>query len=221
MASVSSTFALDTGLRLGDRFFDVRWASKPGTPPQQRWFTSEQDLPDGSTHLWGYGEVDVDGRLVIHYDHPELVNDERPDLSLWFVLVDMRHFNPPHLVLLSYRNDAMPRGTVVGAKEASEMFDDEFLSSWAGMINWRYGDPELQQITTAPNWRRKRVALTMTICCDIVNGCYGFSPGKVLHGGSITTSDGEKLRGAFSGARERVEKRIGSVSTLDQPASTE
>lgn len=215
MSSVSSTFALDTGLRLGDRFFDVRWASKPGTPPQQRWFTSEQDLPEGSSHLWGHGEVDSNNRLVIHYDHPELFDSEHPELSLWFVLVDMRHTNPAHLVLLSYRNDAMPRGTVLEAKEASTLFDDKFLSSWTGLLNWRSGDPELHQITTAQDWRRKRVALTMTICCDIVNACYGFSPGKVTHGGSITTADGEKLRNAFSGASERIDKRTGSVSRLN------
>lgn len=214
MTSVSSTFAFDAGLRLGNRFFDVRWASIAGVPPKQRWFTSEIDLPEGSSSLWGYGDVDEHGRLVIHYDHPELFDSAHPYLSLWFVLIDMRHTNPAHLVLLAYRNDAMPRGTVVEAEEASTLFNDEFLSSWVGMVNWRLGDPELQQIRTAENWRRKRVALTMTICCDIVNGCYGFSPGKVLHGGAITTSDGENLRRVFSGASERIDKRIGSFRQI-------
>jgi hypothetical protein len=82
------------------------------------------------------------------------------------------------------------------------------------MINWRAGDPMIQQITTAEKWRRRRLSVMMFGVCDVVNACYGFSPGLVIHGGAVTTADGEKLRDIYPSDNDRIERRIGSVEPL-------
>jgi hypothetical protein len=103
----------------------------------------------------------------------------------------------------------------VDGSEASQVLEKEYMSTWAGMINWRAGDPMIQQITTAPKWRRKRISIMMFGVCDVVNACYGFSYGKVIHGGAITTADGEKLRNIYPGGSERIDSRVGSVSQVE------
>jgi hypothetical protein len=212
MAKLPSTFAFDTGEKLSDRFFDVRWLSTElGVPPPKRWYVAGEELPIEEPTEWGRGEVDDDGRLVVKYYRKEVFGSEDEVVKLWFVLLDNRHIQPAHLVLLGFADNRYPWGTVVDASEASRVLKKEYVSTWAGMINWRAGDPEIQQITTAPSWRRKRISIMMFGVCDVVNACYGFSPGKVIHGGAITTEDGEKLRNIYPGGSSRIDQRIGSV----------
>lgn len=216
MAKVPASFAVDYGQKLSDRFHDIRWLSKSNEPPLRRWFTLGEQLPDGHGDVFGFGTVDDDDRLVVNCTLPGFF-DSADSIPLWFVLVDRRGMQPSHFVLLAYADDSYPMGTVFEAHEASKLFDDQYLSNWAALINWREGDPMLQQITVAPAWRRRRLATKMTCICDIVNACYGFSPGRVLHGGAVTTEDGEKLRNVFSGASDRIDPRSGSVSPLIGP----
>ena len=212
MAKFPSTFALDTGNKLSDRFFDVRWLSYSvdGQPPK-RWYSADEELPVEEITEWGRGEVDDEGRLVVKYYREEAFGPENEVTKLWFVLLDGQRVQPAHLVLLGFADDRYPWGTVLDGSEASKVLEKEYMSTWAGMINWRAGDPMIQQIITAPKWRRKRISIMMFGVCDVVNACYGFSPGKVLHGGEVTTADGEKLRNIFPGGSERIDKRIGSV----------
>jgi hypothetical protein len=212
MAKFPSTFALDTGNKLSDRFFDIRWLSyaKDGQPPK-RWYTADEELPIKEMIEWGRGEVDAEGRLVVRYYREEVFGPENEVTKLWYVLLDGRHVQPAHLILLGFADDRYPWGTVVDGSEAFKVLEKEYMSEWTAMINWRAGDPMIQQIITAPKWRRKRISVMMFGVCDVVNACYGFSPGKVIHGGSITTADGEKLRNIYPGGSERVDKRIGSV----------
>jgi hypothetical protein len=215
MAKLPSTFALDIGNKLSDRFFDIRWFSYgPDTQPPKRWYTSSDELPTKELTEWGRGEVDAEGRLVVKYYREEVFGPENEVTKLWFVLLDGRHVQPSHLVLLGFADDRYPWGTVVDGAEASKVLEKEYMSTWAGMINWRAGDPMIQQIITAPKWRRKRISIMMFGVCDVVNACYGFSPGKVIHGGAITTADGEKLREIYPGGSERIDSRVGSVSQV-------
>lgn len=211
MAKFPSTFALDTGNKLSDRFFDIRWLSCGMDSSFKRWYTAGEELPTEDLTEWGRGEVDAEGRLVVRYYREEVFGPEEELTKLWFVLLDGRHIQPPHLILLGFPDDTYPWGTVVEASEAATTLSKEQMTSWAGMINWRAGDPMIQQITTAPNWRRKRISVMMFGVCDVVNACYGFSPGKVIHGGAITTEDGEKLRNLYPGGSARIDNRIGSV----------
>ena len=215
MARLPSTFAVDTGNKLSDRFFDIRWLSVGETPPPKRWYTADEELPVGDTSEWGWAEVDSEGRLVAKYYREEVYGPIEDVVKLWFVLLDGREARPAHFVLLAFADDTFPWGTVIEASEASRTLSREFMASCVGMINWRAGDPMIQQVRTAPNWRRRKVALTLFGVCDVINACYGFSPGKVLHGGAVTTEDGEKLRNIYSGATDRIDARIGSVSPAD------
>lgn len=212
MAKFPSTFAFDTGKKLSNRFFDIRWFpyGLDGQPPK-RWYHAGEELPTEDMIEWGWGEVDNEGRLVAKYYREEVFGPEHELTKLWYVLLDGRHIQPAHLILLGFADDRYPWGTVVDGSEASRVLEKEYMSTWAGMINWRAGDPMIQQIITAPKWRRKRISVMMFGVCDVVNACYGFSQGKVIHGGSVTTADGEKLREIYPGGSERIDKKIGSV----------
>lgn len=211
MAKFPSTYALDTGKKLSERFFDIRWLSSGTDAHAKRWYTAGEELPSDDPTEWGRGEVDDEGRLVVKYYREEVFGPEDELVKMWFALLDGRHLQPAHLILLGFPDDTYPWGTVVDSSEAAKRLSKEQMTSWAGMINWRAGDPMIQQITTAPNWRRKRISVMMFGVCDVVNACYGFSPGKVIHGGAITTADGEKLRNIYPGGSSRIDSRMGSV----------
>jgi hypothetical protein len=215
MARLPSTYAVDTGKKLNDRFLDVRWLSTDGELPPKRWYTADEELP-GKKTLWGWGEVDEDGRLVANYYREEVFGPEEKMTKMWFVLLDGRHIQPAHFILLGFADGRYPWGTVLEGAEASRVLEKEYMSTWASMINWRAGDPMIQQITTAEKWRRKRLSIAMFGVCDVINACYGFSPGKVIHGGAITTADGEKLRNIYPGSSDRIDSRIGSVESAEQ-----
>lgn len=216
MAKLPSTYAVDTGKKLNDRFFDIRWRSAGMTPPPKRWYMIDEEMPNTDISEWGWGEVDVEGHLVAKYYREEVFGSEEEVVKLWFVLLDGRHLQPAHFILLGFADDTYPWGTVVESSEATRTLSKEQMSSWAAMINWRAGDPMIQQITTAPNWRRRRISILMFGVCDVVNACYGFSPGKVLYGGEVTTADGEKLRDIYPKDSDRIQRRIGSVEkTVD------
>lgn len=209
MAKFPSTYALDTGKKLSDRFFDIRWLSSGMDAHSKRWYTAGEELPSDDPTEWGWAEVDDEGRLVVKYYREEVFGPEDEMVKMWFVLLDGRHLQPAHLILLGYADDRYPWGTVLDGSEASRVLEKEYMSSWAGMINWRAGDPMIQQITTSPKWRRKRISVMMFGVCDVVNACYGFSPGKVIHGGAVTTADGEKLRNIYPGGSARIDPRQG------------
>jgi len=216
VAKLPSTFALDTGNKLSDNFFDIRWISFDlNTQAPKRWYTVGEELPGGDLTEWGWGEVDAEGRLVVKYYREEVFGSEDEVTKLWFALLDGRHIQPAHFILLGFADGRYPWGTVLDGSEASQVLEKGYMSTWAAMINWRAGDPMIQQITTAPNWRRKRLSVMMFGVCDVVNACYGFSPGIVIHGGAITTADGEKLRDIYPGGSSRIDDRIGSVGSQE------
>lgn len=219
MAKFPSTYAVDTGKKLNERFHDIVWMSTEDVVPDQRWFISGEELPKGEKEptTWGWGSVDKNGHLVAHYYRKEVFGAFEDVPKLWFTLIDGGPYGDGALTMFGFADDTYPMGTVVEMPEVLTTVDKEHLSTWAGMIVWIKGNPALQQITTAENWRRKRIAVMMMGVCDVVNGCYGFSPGKVLHGGEITTEDGEKLRNIYPGATSRILPRIGSVTNIDTP----
>mgnify|MGYP006268553493 CR=1 FL=1 len=212
MAKLPSTYAVDTGNMLGNGLFDIRWFATPGVVPEKRWYTAGDELPqgdDGDPEEWGKASIDQNGRLVVDYYREEVFGPVEEAPKPWFILSDGRNKIPAQMALFSYMDDSFPLGTVVSEQEATEKLGAEYLRNWAGMVCWLVGDPVLQQVITAPNWRRKRIAIMMFGVCDIVNACYGFSPGKVLHGGAVTSEDGEKLRDIYPES-VRIDKRIGS-----------
>lgn len=211
MAKLPSTYAVDSGKKLSNGLNDIVWMSTEGVVPEKRWFFIGDDLPRGESEptLWGYGTVDADGRLIVSYYRQEVFGPPENAPQLWFVLADGRNKTPQQMALFGFWDDSYPVGTVVSQTEAIEKLGPEHMSTWAGMISWGVGDPVIQQVMTAPQYRRKRIAIMMFGVCDVVNACYGLSPGKVLHGGAVTTEDGEKLRSIYPQS-SRMDPRIGS-----------
>ena len=78
-----------------------------------------------------------------------------------------------------------------------------------GYLQWFRESSKIQQITVAEEWRRKRITLALFAVGDLVLLSGGIGP--LLNGGDVTTSDGEKLREAWS-TSNRVLPRNGSVS---------
>lgn len=217
MAKLPSTYAVDSGKKLSNGLNDIVWMSTEGVVPEKRWFFTGEDLPKGDSEptVWGYGTVDTDGHLVVSYHREEVFGALEEAPHLWFVLADGRNKMPQQMALFGFWDSSYPMGTVVTQAEATEKLGAEHLSTWAGMISWHVGDPIIQQVITAPQYRRKRIAIMLFGVCDVVNACYGFSPGKVLHGGAITTEDGEKLRNIYPQS-SRIDPRQGSFKHLEQ-----
>jgi hypothetical protein len=215
MAKLPSTYAVDTGEKLLNGMNNILWMSTRDVVPDKRWFLADEELPKGEfePELWGYGKVDNDGRLVVSYYREEVYGSIETAPHLWFVLADGRNKTPQQMALFGFWDDSYPMGTIVEEHEALKVLGAEQLKGWAGMVSWLVGDPVLQQVITAPEYRRKRVAIAMFGVCDVVNACYGFSPGKVLHGGAVTTEDGEKLRDIYPQSA-RIDPRIGEFKQM-------
>jgi len=216
MAKLPSTYAVDTGKKLSNGLFDIRWMSTEDVIPEKRWFLLGEELPKGESEptLWGSGGVDKDGRLVVNYYREEVFGPIENAPQLWFVLADGRNKTPKQMALFGFWDDSYPAGTVVHESEAIKKLGVKHLSRWAGMISWFVGDPIIQQVITAPQYRRKRISIMMFGVCDVVNACYGLSPGLVVHGGAVTTEDGEKLRNIYPQS-VRIDPRVGEFKQTD------
>jgi hypothetical protein len=212
MAKLPSTYAVDSGKKLSNGLNDIIWMSTEGVVPEKRWFIAGEELPKGESEptVWGSGSVDSDGHLVVNYYREEVFGPIHQAPQMWFVLADGRNKTPQQMALFGFWDNSYPTGTIVSQNEAIDKLGIEHLSKWAGMISWHVGDPVIQQVMTAPQYRRKRISIMMFGVCDVVNACYGFSPGLVLHGGAVTTEDGEKLRNIYPQSA-RIDPRRGSV----------
>lgn len=218
MAKFPSTYAVDTGKKLSEKFFDIRWMATSGVVPIQRWYTHDEQLPQGDEEpsLWGYGAVDKDNHLVVNYFRKEVFGSLSNTPKMWFVLLDGGPLGEDTRTMFGFADDRYPLGTVVEMDEIKKSVEKDYLLTWAGMVIWGKGEPVLHQITTAEKWRRKRISVMMLGICDVVNGCYGFTPGRVLHGGAVTTEDGEKLREIYAGVNTRIDARTGSVRDIPE-----
>lgn len=215
MAKLPSTYAVDTGKKLSNGLNDVVWMSTHDVVPEKRWFIAGEELPKGEFEptIWGYGAVDADGRLVVSYHREEVFGPLENAPQLWFVLADGRHKTPEQMALFGFWDNSYPMGTIVPESEALEKLGAEHLKTWAGMISWFVGDPVIQQVITSPEYRRKRISIMMFGVCDVVNACHGLSPGLVIHGGAVTTEDGEKLRNIYPQS-VRIDPRVGEFKQM-------
>ena len=208
MSKFPFVYAWDTGRMLDDRWADIRFARSERSVRDGDIYASEQPPDD---QIYGWCEVGEDGLLVARYHREEVFGPAETTVKLWFLLVDGGHLNPPHLALLAYADGRFPWGTVLTEAQAKlRGIDTDYLrDSHVAMMSWRKGDPIAQRIYTHPDWRRKRIMVAVFGVADLVNACGGYSPGKLLYGGEITTEDGERIREAFEGSA-RIVPRIGS-----------
>lgn len=169
--------------------------------------TVDAEICPTDAEAFSFTEIDAMGNLVIK------MNDEQFEGSpnLWYIIEEIN--TPTDMIAIhGMKCPSFPEGTVIKIKDVERFGINP--SNRVGFIRWFRSDSRLQQVYTAEEWRRKRVSTKLIAAADIIiiAGEYG----NYLNGGDITTSDGEKLREAWSES-PRVMKRIGSVESVDEP----
>ncbi len=100
----------------------------------------------------------------------------------------------PTVSLIGFATSRYPDGTVLTVEQARAEVDQ--IPEQAGAIRWGKGDPRLEQIYTAPDFRRRRLSIKMIHVADILNEAAGW--GGYLYGGGELTSDGQHLANAWT-----------------------
>jgi hypothetical protein len=175
-----------------------------------------QDRPTEADVIW-FGSVDDEENLFINWRDKDVMGIAPP---LWYVVKEINKpvpFGPPIPMVFIYAlyGDDFPSGTIVAE---TDLIKRKFIghSERVGFLQWFRSDSKIQQIFVEERWRRQRITLALFGVADLVIVSGGYGP--FLNGGDVTTSDGEKLREAWSGSK-RVTPRIGSVEPIRPPNS--
>jgi hypothetical protein len=145
-------------------------------------------------------QVDKLGRLVVGLDHGHL-----PDAPpLWHVLIREYNRPKPSQSLVSFATNDFPDGTVVEASEYQTL-DLPSFSERVAAIRWGFGDPKIEQLYVADNWRRRRISVKVINCADLVNMAGNW--GGFIYGGDQTTDMGAELADAWTNSN-RLRERI-------------
>ena len=103
---------------------------------------------------FSWTDLDDAGRLVVG-----MVDNHLPDApNLWWVLHDEPHRLVHTQSLIAFADGRYPDGTVltVAQVRADVLRDDAPLPAQAGAVRWGHGDPKLEQLYVAPEFRRRR-----------------------------------------------------------------
>lgn len=193
------------GGKLNDRWQDYTALTIDGAHHPME-ICRDEVRPEGEVVY--FGSLDATGRFVIHLERAEYAVVP----PVWFVLQEHPEAQPPHVILRAFACSTFPVGTVVDAADA--IAAGVQVNSQIAAIQWGHGDPNLQQVFVHPEWRRRHLALAMIGAADLVNMCRGFSGGRALYGGDVTTAGGEHLREAWSSS-PRVSERIGAAEPVE------
>lgn len=161
------------------------------------------ERPTDSTPF-SWTTLDTEGRLVVGMQTAHL--PDTPDL--WWVIVPEPHRVVPTQSLIGFADGRYPDGTVLTVHQvrADTLSSGNVLPPQAGAVRWGTGDPKLEQLYVAPEFRRRRVSVKMIHAADIVNEAGGW--GGHLYGGAELTADGEKLAEAWSGSKRLRQQSV-------------
>jgi len=142
---------------------------------------------------WSFSNVDDQGRLFIH-----VPSDHLPDTPpLWYVLIREYGYEKQSQTLVAFADGLYKDGTVVELSEIKNKgFDPSYMQSRAGAIRWGFGDPHLEQIYVAENYRRRRISTKLINVADIVNVAGNW--GGFIYGGDQVTEMGAKLADSWN-----------------------
>ena len=166
--------------------------------------------PSSEEPIW-FGSLSSDGNLFMNWNDADV--EQVPPLWYIFQITPRPFPNGPFLpcaFVHAMYGDEFEKGTVV----ESTWFTDRGIkpvSKRVGFVQWFLNDSKLQQIFVDPEWRRKRITLALFGIADLV--IVAGELGPFLHGGDVTTTDGEQLRKAWSGSK-RLDERIGTVGQI-------
>ena len=162
--------------------------------------------PGHHAYCHSLNSVDDGGRLLVHL----LSDDFDNSIDLWYVYVDFPAAEPHTRSVICYADKSFPNGTVLLFDEATQKgikYEDS-----AGFIRWFVDDSRIQQVMVKEEYRRKRVSTKLFSVADLLIIADPSWNGKHLNGGDITTSDGDKLRAAWSQSTRLTQKQ-GSVES--------
>lgn len=173
-------------------------------PLDDRWWRTEsfetEEHPKSTTVHGGsrpsdapafsWTSLDETGHLVVGMTHDHLPNTP----SLWWVLIEESHRLVPTISLIAYADAQYSDGTVLTTDQYRAEVGTPLPQ--AGAIRWGKGDPKLEQIYTAPDYRRRRMSIKMIHTADIINEAAGW--GGYLYGGEELTPDGQQLAAAWT-----------------------
>lgn len=155
---------------------------------------------------FSWSGLDDDGNLRVGH-----VTDHLPDAPpLWWVLRHDPHPLGDTVSLIGFADAAFPDGTVLTVRQALDLGVGA-SSPQACAVRWGKGDPKIEQIYVAPEFRRRRVSIKVVHVADILNEASGW--GGYIYGGTELTPDGEKLAEAWKHS-VRLHPQTGTHSSL-------
>ena len=183
-------------------------------PLDDRWWRVESfgsnEQPKSTTIIGGerpsaepafsWTSLDEAGHLVVGMTHEHLPNT--PDL--WWVLREEPDGLVPTISLIAFADAQYPDGTVLTVAQARAEMDR--VPPQVGAIRWGRGDPKLEQVYTAPDYRRRRMSIKMIHTADILNEAAGW--GGYLYGGEELTADGQQLAAAWTASHRLRQQSV-------------
>lgn len=158
-----------------------------------------------STHLHtAYTDVDKNGRLRLHLHKEEFPNAP----NFWYVLIREYNGITKTQSLAAFADERFEDGIVIEADYAQKIGVD--LSSRAAAIRWGFGDPKVEQIYVAEEYRRIRSSIKLIAAADMTNMAGNW--GGYLYGGDQLTAMGETLASSWSGSSRLLKQNV-SVKT--------
>lgn len=178
--------------RLSAEWFEVHSYTTEEFPHP---YLTRQTKPPTNAEPWSWSSIDGNNRLVVH-----VPKDHIPDAPpMWYVLVREYGQAKQTQTLAGFDTGDYPDGTVVEVQELKNRgFDPSFMANRMCAIRWGFGDPHIEQLFVAENYRRKRVSVKLINVADITNIAGNW--GGFIYGGDQVTAMGEQLGSAWAGS---------------------
>lgn len=157
-------------------------------------------------HCNSFNTTSSHGIQQVHF----VGTDYKTNLKLWYVTVDSVDGNQKMRSVVAYGDARFPEGTVIDFATAAR--NGITYSESVGFVKWFIKDSKLQQIFVSGEARRMGVSTKLFAAADLVIVSDTKWNGSFLHGGDVTTADGERLRQAWSQS-VRVTPRIGEAKS--------
>lgn len=150
---------------------------------------------------FSWTSLDETGHLVVGIDP----RDHLPTTpALWWALVEDDNAIVPNVSLIAFADDRYSDGTVLTAAQLRAEIGTP--PAQAGAIRWAKGEAKIEQIYTAPEFRRRRMSIKMVNAADILNEASGW--GGYLYGGEELTPDGQQLASAWTSSRRLRQQSV-------------
>ena len=183
--------------RLTNEWFEVYAFNSDDRPKTTTIIGGENPSPYSHT---AHTTVDENGNLRL-FLHKEQF-PEAPDF--WYVLIPERNGITKTQSLAAFANSRFEDGVVIDLDYAQKINID--ISERAAAIRWGFGDPKVEQIYVAEEFRRMRSSIKLIAAADMTNMAGNW--GGYLYGGDQLTSMGESLASSWLGSARLIKQNV-------------